>query len=283
MYFEGERLGDDLTDNASQDDGYRFHDVMHLALVAHLGWSPVVRGMMKRKRPDVDEVQDGGRAKVVEELVIKAIHSEGERQSENPGRCQIDGPTRLFPEKSTIPFSLIKTLRYWVQDLEARDNKYWEWENAIFNGCELFHQLRQHRQGTIVVDLQERRATFRPIVCPGISGYTVGLGMASCCDGDTTDVLSAAEVARATIVGRVSDTVAAKRALLQALNLPLEDCHQLEVDLLPENQISVNAKGERAQARVWRLGAVDFKVAFGVASDRSVLCSVIAIADPLRK
>ena len=50
MYFQGRRLGNDLTDNANEDDGYRFHDVLHLALIAHLGWSPVIRGMMKRKR-----------------------------------------------------------------------------------------------------------------------------------------------------------------------------------------------------------------------------------------
>jgi NTP pyrophosphatase (non-canonical NTP hydrolase) len=78
MYANGRSLGNDLTDNAYEDDGYRFHDVIHLALVAHLGWSPVLRGLMKRKRKDdrIDEVEDGGRAKVVEELVISAIHSE---------------------------------------------------------------------------------------------------------------------------------------------------------------------------------------------------------------
>jgi hypothetical protein len=51
MYFEGRRLGNDITDNATDDDGYRFHDVLHLALIAHLGWSPVIRGFMKKKAP----------------------------------------------------------------------------------------------------------------------------------------------------------------------------------------------------------------------------------------
>ncbi|KAF1015575.1 MAG: hypothetical protein GAK31_01050 [Stenotrophomonas maltophilia] len=50
MYFEGRQLDDTLTDNSYHDDGYRFHDVMHLANVAHLGWSPVVRGLMGRKK-----------------------------------------------------------------------------------------------------------------------------------------------------------------------------------------------------------------------------------------
>lgn len=34
MYFAGKPLGDDLTDNFYDDDGYRFHDVIHLALIA---------------------------------------------------------------------------------------------------------------------------------------------------------------------------------------------------------------------------------------------------------
>lgn len=60
-------LGDPLTNNAYDDDGYRFHDVMHLANMAVLGWSPVIRSLLKRKRksqPKIDEVEDGQRATV---------------------------------------------------------------------------------------------------------------------------------------------------------------------------------------------------------------------------
>ena len=82
MYYQGRPLGDDLTDNAYDEDGYRFHDVMHLANAACLRWSPVLRRMLKRKRkssPTTDEVEDGARAAIVEELVIKAVHAEGNR------------------------------------------------------------------------------------------------------------------------------------------------------------------------------------------------------------
>ncbi|MGA8903106.1 hypothetical protein [Bradyrhizobium sp.] len=44
-----------------------------MALIAHLSWSPVVRGLTMRKRKSkndrVDEVEDGGRTQVVEELL----------------------------------------------------------------------------------------------------------------------------------------------------------------------------------------------------------------------
>jgi NTP pyrophosphatase (non-canonical NTP hydrolase) len=74
---DGEPLGDPLTDNAYDDDGYRFHDVMHLANMAVLGWSPVVRSLLKRKRksvPKIDEVEDGARAIILEELVVAFVY-----------------------------------------------------------------------------------------------------------------------------------------------------------------------------------------------------------------
>eukprot|EP00438_Fugacium_kawagutii_P035196 Skav231390 [mRNA] locus=scaffold7522:6388:9329:+ [translate_table: standard] len=40
---DGRQIGDPLTDNARHDDGYRFHDVLHLANAAVLGWSECSR------------------------------------------------------------------------------------------------------------------------------------------------------------------------------------------------------------------------------------------------
>jgi NTP pyrophosphatase (non-canonical NTP hydrolase) len=58
--LEGEQVGAELTDNAHDDDGYRFHDVFHAAFVAVLGWSPVLRKLLGRKRRSIaklDEVE----------------------------------------------------------------------------------------------------------------------------------------------------------------------------------------------------------------------------------
>nr|VFJ54398.1 MAG: hypothetical protein BECKFW1821A_GA0114235_104723 [Candidatus Kentron sp. FW] len=70
MQWNGVFIGDPLTDNISNPDGYRFHDVFHLANAAILHWSPTFRALIKQKRksdPKIDEAQDGGRAIVVEE------------------------------------------------------------------------------------------------------------------------------------------------------------------------------------------------------------------------
>ena len=50
MTMDGKPLGNELTDNAYENDGYRYHDVFHLAYAAVLGWSPVIRKLMNRKR-----------------------------------------------------------------------------------------------------------------------------------------------------------------------------------------------------------------------------------------
>jgi NTP pyrophosphatase (non-canonical NTP hydrolase) len=73
-YYKGKQFGNDLTDNAYEHDGYRFHDVLHLAFAAALGWSPITRSLLERKRrskPEVDEVEDGGRAKAIAGVQIR--------------------------------------------------------------------------------------------------------------------------------------------------------------------------------------------------------------------
>jgi hypothetical protein len=259
MYFQGQPLGSDLTDNAYDDDGYRFHDVLHVALIAHLGWSPVVRSLMRRKRKGgndkVDEVEDGGRAQIVEELVLKAIHSEGERLAKASERCAVDGPQRLFSTRSLISFRLLKTLRMYVEGLEAAKNLFWEWENAIYEGCEIFTQLRAENQGTVHVDLMRRRLTFSPTVSPDVRGATVGMGMTATSLGEAEKeaphLLSPTELAQATTPERKAELISIKKSVLEALGVPKSEASyfgKLDVTLLGENRISVKALGEVSTA-----------------------------------
>ena len=58
LQWHGVFIGDPLTDNIRDKDGYRYHDVFHLAHAAVLHWSPVFRALIKHKRksdPSVDE------------------------------------------------------------------------------------------------------------------------------------------------------------------------------------------------------------------------------------
>ena len=166
MHWNSEQIGDELTDNAHEPDGYRFHDAMHLANMAHLGWSPVMRKLLKRKRkstPEIDEVQDGARAGIVEEAILKLVHSEGALRAEIAQPHTPADLRRIFPEDEPIPFRLLKQVRDLSRGLEAYNNKFWEWENAIRDGYRLFYALRHHEGGRVLVDLEKRTTTFTAI------------------------------------------------------------------------------------------------------------------------
>jgi NTP pyrophosphatase (non-canonical NTP hydrolase) len=266
-YLNGRPLGSDLTDNAYSDDGYRFHDVLHFANIAHLGWSPVFRGLMKRKRKSdskIDEVEDGARAQIVEEMVVKAIHTEGDRLNREPGRCSTEANVRMFGDRRMITFHFLKQLRNFVSDLEVAKNQYWEWENAIFDGSRIYHELRTHQQGTIYIDVEKRTMDFSPDVCIDLKGVTVGLGVGTCDISQERDNGSAR-------------AIATHAAICDALRLEPKECLNLTVKLVDERRACVSAKGF-AQERIWSLNAVSYQIAFRDYSDR-VECTAVALAD----
>jgi NTP pyrophosphatase (non-canonical NTP hydrolase) len=285
MYLNGRQLGDDLDDNYREDDGYRFHDVMHLANVAHLGWSPVVRKLMGKKRKSrndqVDEVEDGARAQIVEELVLKAIHSEGKRLADESNRSPSDGPTPTFPARGAITFRLLKSLRGFVDGLEAWNNQYWEWEDAIFDGSAIYYKLRLERQGTVTVDMNARTIEYSPEVSLDLRGVTVGVGMGRA-DANVTatkaqGVLTGVELGWVQGADVLPRTIAAKHAIYAALKAPDGCWKDMDLKLLPENRVYVRARGP-VQRRMWEIGAISFQLAFAQSAG-TVDCTAIAIAD----
>lgn len=165
MFWNGDPLGDPLKDQHYEADGYRFHDVLHLANAACLGWSPVLRDLMRIKRdscPRTKQAQDSGRSAVVEELVIKFIHWEAARRAKEL-HSNIPADERpLFPKDEEIPFSLLKQVRELTVGHEVYDNKFWEWERAVREGYRVFQQLRRYKEGRVFVDLNKRNLRFEP-------------------------------------------------------------------------------------------------------------------------
>jgi hypothetical protein len=165
MYWNGAQLGDPLRDNAYEPDGYRFHDVMHLANLAHLGWSPVLRKLMGLKRKScksLDDVEDGGRAVVVEEAIVKIVHAEADRRA-SARQPDIAAEDRaLFPPEEEIPFGLIKQIQQLARGHEVYKNKAWEWTAAIRSGYKLFQELRKFKGGIITLDMEARTIDFAP-------------------------------------------------------------------------------------------------------------------------
>ncbi|MGQ3263461.1 MazG nucleotide pyrophosphohydrolase domain-containing protein [Phenylobacterium sp.] len=274
MYLDGRsRLGDDLTDNSYDEDGYRYHDVMHLANVAKLGWSPVLRSLMGRKRksdPIVDEVEDGARARIVEEAVIKAIHSEGERLASLRYGPDTVGTNRLFRSGADISFNFLKFVTSFVADLEVEKNRYSEWEAAIVEGYDLFDKLSREGQGTVAVDLDNRSLTFSPDVFLGIDGRVAGLGTAS----ENLEP-SANEESRENAAQR-----ARKRAILDALGLKDQELLVAELHLTEDvgtRLLSVRGPTQVRQA-MWDRRVVTFR-ASASATLHGVHATAIAISD----
>ena len=152
--WRGVNIGDRLTDNRSDGDGYRFHDVFHMAYMAHLGWSPVIRALLKVKRksdPATDENQDGARAIIIEEGIATWIFNHA--RSRNSYKDVKTG---------RLEYGLLKQVRDMVSGYEVDKCPLWQWEKAILDGFEIFRELRAHFGGIVKVDMEKHTITFDP-------------------------------------------------------------------------------------------------------------------------
>jgi len=153
MTLDGVLVGAALTDNAYQDDGYRFHDVFHIANAAVLGWSPVLRGLIKRKRrsdPKTDEVEDGGRAAVIEEGVVAAVFDYARQHAFLRGVTQVDE-------------ALLHTVRGMCGHLEVTGQPPAAWCKAILDGFSVWREIVAHSGGRVEADLDTQTVRYFPI------------------------------------------------------------------------------------------------------------------------
>ena len=152
LRWNGVFIGDTLTDNVHDPDGYRFHDVFHLAYAAILHWSPVVRSLIRQKRksnPKTDENEDGGRAIVVEEGVTAWIFSQAKALD------YFDGCTQ-------VSFGLLKTVSQFVREFEVHRCPLQLWEKAILDGYGVFREVKRNDGGFVIGDRRDRSIVFRP-------------------------------------------------------------------------------------------------------------------------
>jgi NTP pyrophosphatase (non-canonical NTP hydrolase) len=148
--LNGRQIGDDLTDNAWVGDGYRFHDVFHLAYAAVLGWSPVARKLLRRKRksnPLVDEVEDGARAIITEECISVLVFEYARGHNFLAGISSLD-------------YDLLKTIKSMTANLEVSLCTFGDWEKAILAGYEVWREIEKNQGGRMSIDLNARSITY---------------------------------------------------------------------------------------------------------------------------
>ena len=154
MLVNGDRVGDPLSDNAHEEDYYRFHDIFHLSFMTFLGWSPVMRRVLKLKRktdPKIDENEDGARAAITEEAISAIIFNIAEDND-------------FFHEIRSIPFSLLKTIANLASKFEVKACTFKQWQQAIWHACQIYRELVANGGGTVELDLDEPRISY--VGCP---------------------------------------------------------------------------------------------------------------------
>lgn len=150
VVVDGVQMGDPLTDNAHLPDGYRFHDVFHLSCAAVLGWSPVVRKLMGRKRRSnsrIDEVEDGGRAIATEEGISALVFAYARDHK------WLDGV-------KSIDYDILKAIRTMTASFEVAVCTTGEWERAILMGYETWKQVEASQGGRVSLDLDKAAIRF---------------------------------------------------------------------------------------------------------------------------
>jgi NTP pyrophosphatase (non-canonical NTP hydrolase) len=143
-------IGDPLTDASNIEDDYRLHDVFHLSYAAVLGWSPVLRSLMKRKRksnPRIDEAEDGGRAIAIEEGISALVFSYAARHG-------------YLDTIQHVDHELLTTIGNMVSHLEVSIRRAADWESAIMTGFDVWRRLHAMGGGTVKLDSAARTLTM---------------------------------------------------------------------------------------------------------------------------
>ncbi|KQS92089.1 nucleoside triphosphate pyrophosphohydrolase family protein [Chryseobacterium sp. Leaf394] len=144
------QLGDPLTDNSNVPNDYRFHDIFHLGHIAFLGWSPVMRHLMKLKRkrhPKILDAQDRGRPQVAEEAITLIVYNYATKN-------------KMLKASDRIDTELLNTIKQLVVNLEVSSVSSYQWEQTIIQSYKVFHKVVENKGGRICVSPKERKLKF---------------------------------------------------------------------------------------------------------------------------
>jgi NTP pyrophosphatase (non-canonical NTP hydrolase) len=143
-------LGDPLTDNSRIPNDYRYHDVFHLGHIAFLGWSPVIRHLMKLKRRSDSvtlDAEDRGRPQVAEEAITLIIYNYAKGN-------------KMLRSSDRIDTELLNTIKQLVVDLEVANVSSNQWEKTIIESYKIFHKVVENKGGKVLVSPVDRTLQY---------------------------------------------------------------------------------------------------------------------------
>ncbi|WP_141593825.1 pyrophosphatase [Myxococcus sp. AB056] len=147
LRYNGINIGDRISDNIADPDGYRYHDIFHFAYAVYLGWSPVLRSLLRSKRKSdrfTDENQDGARAEIIEEAISAIAFSRAKQVG-------------YFENIEQVDYDLLKSIQEFTKGYEVAHVPVWQWEEAILEGFRAFRQLRALKGGRVTLHLIARQ------------------------------------------------------------------------------------------------------------------------------
>lgn len=151
LRINGINVGSRLTDNITDSDHYRYHDIFHLSYAVFLGWSPVIRALLrcKRKRSrQLDENEDGARAGIIEEAISAIVFARAKKK-------------QYFKDAMQLDYDLLKSIAEFARGYEVDVIPPWQWERAILEGFRLFRLLKANRGGRVALNLTKRTIRYR--------------------------------------------------------------------------------------------------------------------------
>ena len=154
----GRQIGDVVDDNEYTEDFYRFHDVIHIAFMACLRWSPVFRRLLGIKRKSdatTDRVEDGAKARDIEEAMSRLIFLYFEQNG--------------FLERATsVDTSFLKLLRLFSGQREISWVTERGWQDLMIQAAAAIRGMiaasNGGQSGRLVADMNAGTVEFRPTV-----------------------------------------------------------------------------------------------------------------------
>ena len=101
----------------------------------------------RKSNPRVDEVEDGGRAKAIEEGVAALVFQYAEEH-------------KLLKEINSIDFGLLKTIKSLTSRLEVDQCSVADWEKAILMGYSIWREVRANTGGILKIDLDAQTISY---------------------------------------------------------------------------------------------------------------------------
>jgi hypothetical protein len=127
--------------------------VFHIAYATVLRWSPITRRILncKRKRNEsVDEIEDGGRAGVIEEAVAALVFEYAKERN-------------FLKDANEVDYDILRTIKQLTEPYEVRRCSTGDWQIAVLDGYRVWRQVKDAGGGQVICDAIKRTMAYEPL------------------------------------------------------------------------------------------------------------------------